>query len=172
MIAPSDRLIVLIDGRSGSGKTTLARQLADGLERHHGIRVTLISLDDCYPGWHGLADAAAAVPAMLRPDSPGYRRFDWRAGHLGPWQPIDPRSSLIIEGCGAITPASSALATLRVWTWCQAWARRQAVEARDGAVADWWDDWAAQEQEHLDADHPDVLADVTVHPRHGLPWTP
>ncbi|MEO8095730.1 MAG: hypothetical protein ABI632_12485, partial [Pseudolysinimonas sp.] len=48
-IASGPRPVVLIDGRSGAGKTTLARELAPL------VGAQLVSLDDVYPGWDGLA---------------------------------------------------------------------------------------------------------------------
>jgi len=41
--------VIAIDGRSGAGKSTLARQLRNGL------CAPLITMEDLYEGWHGLA---------------------------------------------------------------------------------------------------------------------
>jgi len=165
-----DRAVVLIDGRSGSGKTTLARELAGRLGCGEP-RATLVSLDDCYPGWHGLAAASSLVPGMICGEAPGYRRYDWTAERLAEWVPIDPRSPLIIEGCGAITPASAALAGVSIWVCRDEPGRRRAAAARDGDVDSWWRDWAAQEQAHLDADRPQDLADVIADVGRGIAWT-
>ena len=74
------RLVVLLDGGSGSGKTTLATTLAAQLRPEVGP-VQLISLDDVYPGWSGLAAAGRAVTGtILRPAAPGYRRWNWDTG--------------------------------------------------------------------------------------------
>jgi uridine kinase len=44
--------LIGLDGRSGSGKTWLADRLARPLD------APVIHLDDLYPGWDGLAQAA------------------------------------------------------------------------------------------------------------------
>ena len=159
--AGAQRLVVLIDGRSGSGKSTLGRALAGVLSDR---APQLVHLDDLYPGWSGLAAASAAVAGtILRPDSPGYRRYDWVAGRPAEWVPLDPDRPVIVEGAGAITAAAQQYATLTIWVAAPAAARRAAVLHRDGpAYLDWWDDWAAQENRHLIADQPAHRADVTV----------
>ena len=150
------RPVVLIDGRSGAGKTTLGRALAARLDAQ------FVSLDDCCPGWDGLARAAAAVPAMIAGPAPGYRRHDWAAARLAEWVPLSPVTPLVIEGAGALTPASARLATLRVWVDADEAVRRAAAEARDGDVSAWWRGWAAQEQAHIRDDDPVGLSDLIV----------
>ena len=155
------RLVILIDGRSGAGKTTLAASLAQHLASYLNCPVQLVSLDDCYPGWGGLAAGAATVPDMLSPD-PGYRRYDWAVGHLAEWVPLDPAAPIIIEGSGALTPASAELASLRIWLDAPEPIRRQAVEDRDGPTEDWWQLWATQEETHITTNNPEQLADVSI----------
>jgi len=157
------RLVVLIDGRSGAGKTTLAIDLGRALQRL-GWPVQIVSLDDVYPGWHGLATAAAAVPRMLAPVGAGYRRYDWAQGRQTDWVDLDPTAPIIVEGAGAITPSSAPTATLRVWVDGAEAVRRQAVVNRDGPVEDWWDDWSAQETAHIEVDGPIAMADVLNSP--------
>ena len=163
------RLAVLIDGRSGAGKTTLAQDLSARLEATLARPVQTVSLDDCYPGWHGLAVGAAAVPRMLASFEPGYRRYDWAEGRQTDWVELDATLPIVIEGSGALTPKSAPPATMRIWMdGTEAW-RRQAAASRDGDVNDWWDDWAAQEQAHILADKPNALCDCTlIASSHGL----
>jgi len=159
------RLVVLIDGRSGAGKTTLALGLAGVLAQRLGKPVQTVSLDDVYPGWDGLVAGAATVPQMLASVGAGYRRYDWVEARQTGWVPLDPKAPIVIEGCGAITPASAPSATLRIWVDGPEAVRRQAVTARDGDVTAWWDAWADQEQAHIAADDPIALADVNVRSR-------
>lgn len=100
---------VLIDGLSGSGKTTLATYLVEAT----GTR--LIHCDDFYPGWSGLMEASRIVAnSVLSPIDAGYRRWDWDANAPGDWVAVDPAESLIVEGVGALTPASQEAARRRL----------------------------------------------------------
>ncbi|WP_145978733.1 hypothetical protein [Granulicoccus phenolivorans] len=154
-----DRFVILIDGGSGAGKTTLAGAL------HAALPGTqLVGLDECYPGWDGLAAAAEMVARdLLAPLTPGFRRWDWVAGRPADWVSLDPDRPLIIEGCGALTPASAPAALLRIWLDREAGARRTAALARDGATFEaHWEQWAAQERAHWAAHRPWELADLVV----------
>ena len=158
-----DRIVVVIDGRSGSGKTTLGRRLADAWPAPLGP-VQLVHLDDVYPGWHGLEAASRAVAeTILRGGDPGWRRWDWTLDRPGEWASLDPAVSVIVEGAGSLTRASSALATTRVWLDLDDDERRRRALGRDGAAYEpWWDVWAAQEERHLDRESPRSLADVVA----------
>jgi hypothetical protein len=155
----SARPVVLIDGGAGAGKTTLARLIADHWPSPGVVQV--VSLDELYPGWGGLAVGARAVPGLIR--GTGFRTWDWGSGAPGDWRRLDPGQPLVVEGCGAITPASRALAGLAVWLEVDEAARRHRALARDGAeFAAHWDDWAAQEAVHWLSDKPWELADLTI----------
>lgn len=163
---PGQRLVLLIDGGSGSGKTTLAQHLrARLLSRLGRTSVQLVSLEDVYPGWHGLQEASdAVITDILRPQDPGYRRWDWVQDRPADWVPLDPTADLIVEGCGAITKASAALATSVIWIDSEEETRSQRALARDGdAFAPWWDVWEAQEHQHWARHSPWGLADVVLH---------
>lgn len=155
--ASAPRPVVLVDGRSGAGKTSLARLLAPRLGAQ------LVSLDDVYPGWGGLAIGSAAVPRMLAAVDPGWRRWDWAAERAGEWHPIDPELPLVVEGCGALSRASRPLASLALWLDLDPDERRRRALARDGdAYAPHWERWAAQEDAHLAAENPRGLADLLL----------
>ena len=152
------RPVVLIDGRSGAGKTTLAQRLAPLLGGQ------LVSLDDIYPGWDGLAAGSAAVPGMLAGPDAGWRRWDWTAGRAAEWHPVDPDRAIVVEGCGAISAASRALATFAIWMDGPADERRARALARDPGYAPFWDRWAAQEEAHIEREDPRALADLVLGP--------
>jgi len=159
-----DRVVLLIDGRSGSGKTTLARRLVAAWPVDRLGPVQLVHLDDVYPGWHGLEAASRVVEStILAAADPGWTTWDWEAGVPGERRTLDPAVSLVVEGAGALTRASSALATLRVWLELDDETRRVRALRRDGATYEpWWDVWAEQEERHLVVDGPRGLADVVV----------
>ncbi|AMM22328.1 hypothetical protein AX769_09700 [Frondihabitans sp. PAMC 28766] len=160
-MASGDRPVVLLDGRSGSGKTTLGAALARALDAQ------LVGLDDVYPGWDGLNAASLTVSReILRPDSPGYHRWDWDRSEPAGWRALDADDLLVVEGAGALTPASARLATLRLWIELDAPERRSRVLGRvDGdtyAATELWDVWAAQEEAHIRRHAPRALADVVL----------
>lgn len=159
LVESAARPVVLIDGGAGSGKTTLAELLA----RHWPAPgpVQVVGQDDLYPGWGGLAAGSAAVPAVIGGD--GYRRWDWQASRPDGWRPLDRDAALLVEGCGALTPAGRALAGLGIWVELDPVRRHRRALARDGALfAAHWDDWALQEAIHWQANRPWALADVVV----------
>lgn len=145
------RVTVLVDGPSGAGKTTFATAVA--------VRtgLTVVHLDDFYPGWSGLAAASQmVVDDVLDPLCPGFRRWDWEADAPTDWVALDPAASLVIEGVGAVTQASIAAArtlgeVLTVRIDAPADERRARALARDPDYAPWWDMWAEQEAVHFAA---------------------
>lgn len=167
---------ILVDGGSGSGKTTLARRLCAAWGELCGEQVQLVSLDDAYPGWHGLAAGSRAVhETILRPRDPGYRRWDWQGQAPGEWVALDPARPMVVEGCGALTPASRELADLALWVELDEPTRRRRALDRDGeGYAPWWQTWAEQEELHWQRHSPQQLADLVVAPgrdtRGQLDW--
>lgn len=155
---------ILVDGGSGAGKTGFARRLVERWGLLCGERVQLVSLDDCYPGWHGLAAGSRMVVTdILRPRDPGYRRWDWERNEPADWVSLDPGRPMVIEGCGALTRDSARLVDLSFWLELPADERRSRALARDGAGYEpWWETWAAQEAEHWRVHDPQQLADLTL----------
>lgn len=157
--------ITLIDGRSGAGKTTYATALA----QRSGAQ--LLSLDDVYPGWDGLEAGEAHVlehvlRALAEGRPPRWQSWNWVDGEPGSWHELDAHRDLIIEGCGAISPAARALAHHAVWVELadDAERRRRAI-ARDGeAFARNWTRWARQEDQHSALHAPRATADEVVEP--------
>lgn len=155
----SARLVMLIDGGSGSGKTSLARAFATRYPRP----VQVVGLDECYPGWHGLAAGAALVPGMLTGSHPGYQRWDWATSAPAGWVDLDATKDIVVEGCGALSSESSRLANLTVWCQRDAVTRKRLALARDGDMfRPHWDEWATQEAQLWRRNRPRTLADVIV----------
>jgi uridine kinase len=155
--------LTLVDGRSGSGKTTFATELA----RASGAQ--LLSLDDVYPGWDGLEAAEAhllehVLRAIADGRAPRWRSWNWPDARPGTWHDLDPRQPLIVEGCGAISPAARSLADHAVWIELpdEIERRRRAI-ARDGdEFARNWQRWARQEEWHALRHDPRGTADELV----------
>lgn len=155
---------ILIDGRSGSGKTELARAIAADWPD-----AQLVRTDDLYPGWAGLAEGSALVPAVLTTGR--YRVWDWAEGRYGEERVLDVERPIIVEGVGALSRASRPLADFAVWVEYPAPERKARALARDGADFEGhWDDWAAQEDAFLHAERPRVLADAVVRGNDVTDW--
>ena len=150
--------VVLIDGRSGAGKSSLAARLAQ--QWPLAGRVQVIALDSLYPGWDGLDEGVAHVlDGVLRPHGRGYlgtwHRWDWEQGTPAESNAVDPALGVIIEGSGVLTPATAALADVRVWVDAADPVRKARALARDGETyRPHWDRWAAQELRHVNRDDP------------------
>lgn len=157
------RPVILLDGGSGAGKSSLAVLVAEAWRATRGEELLLVSLDDVYPGWHGLAAGSTAVPRILAASGPGYRRWDWETSQPADWVTIDPRAPILVEGCGALTLESAPLATCRVWLELDESVRKARALARDkGGYDPYWNIWAAQERLHWRDNRPWTHADLTV----------
>ncbi|MGF6821197.1 energy-coupling factor transporter ATP-binding protein EcfA2 [Microbacterium sp. ZKA21] len=158
--------VVLIDGRSGAGKTTLARLVAERWPV--AGRPQLIAMDSLYPGWDGLdAGTQRALDGILRPHGRGrigiWHRWDWERSADAESHAVDPALGIILEGCGTITPQTARIADVRVWVESPDATRKRRALQRDGdTYRPHWEQWAAQEQIHLDRDDPRGLANVLV----------
>ena len=145
-------MILLIDGRSGSGKSELATAIAAG------TAAQLVRLDDLYPGWGGLAEGSVQVPFVITERR--WRRYNWPTSRYEEWHELGP--DLIIEGCGAISAASRALADFAIWVEHPTANRRRRAIEREPDFAEHWEEWAAQEDAFIGAEHPERLADAIV----------
>ncbi|WP_423923359.1 ATP-binding protein [Frigoribacterium sp. 2-23] len=164
------RLVVLIDGRSGSGKTTLGAALERTWPVERLGPVQLVHLDDVYPGWHGLEAASRVVESTILDEvRPGWRRWDWALDREAEWSELDPAASVIVEGAGSLTRASSVRADLSIWLDLDTDTRRARALGRDGAAYEpWWQVWADQEARHIEQEAPRSLADLVVDVGHTV----
>ncbi|MGO2518885.1 MAG: hypothetical protein ACTH8F_02080 [Microbacterium sp.] len=158
--------MVLIDGRAGAGKSTLARLVAANWP--FAGRPQLVALDSLYPGWDGLdAGVERALHDVLRPHARGllstWRRWDWELQTEAEAHAVTPALGVILEGCGALNPATARLADVRVWVESPESSRKHRALARDGdGFKPHWNQWAAQELRHLERHDPRALANVQV----------
>jgi energy-coupling factor transporter ATP-binding protein EcfA2 len=153
--------IVLIDGRSGSGKTELAKMFA-----RQQPEFQVVHLDDLYPGWDGLEAGSAQVPRLLVEGS--WRAWDWKRNRAGGQHWIDLSRPLLVEGTGALSRASVALADLAIWVQLDDTQRKHRALSRDGETyAPHWDRWAAQEQRFITRENPRDSAHLVVDGTNG-----
>ena len=142
-------MILLIDGRSGSGKTELANLL----------QAEVLHLDDVYPGWGGLRAASELLPTILRERR--WQRYDWATGSLAEWHELGD-GDIVVEGCGALSRASRAVADFGIWVQHPSASRKERALRREPHFASHWDEWALQEDAHEAREHPQQLADAIV----------
>lgn len=154
--------VIGVDGRSGAGKSVLAVAIA------RQVGAQLVSMEQLYPGWAGLAvGSRELVDRVLGPWSAGrharWRTWNWERGVPGDWVEVTPGGRLVIEGCGALTRASRSLIGWAVWLEVPENVRRARVIRRDGPGAEaHWAQWAAQEEQLIAAERPDLLANLIV----------
>ncbi|MEV6300641.1 dephospho-CoA kinase [Actinoplanes sp. NPDC051861] len=167
-VPPGRRRVIAIEGRSGSGKTTLAVAVAERLG------AALISMDDLYAGWDGLAEGVAALrDRVLVPLAEGrpavWQRWDWEAGAYAEEHRVPDGEWLVVEGVGSGGRVLSAYICGFVLLECPVAVRKRRALARDGDLyAPHWERWAA----HEDA----FYAAEAIRERAGLiinqGWTP
>lgn len=150
--------ILLIDGRSGAGKTTLSERLAAPLD------ASVVHMDELYPGWRGLGEGSALlvrdVLGPLASDRPAiWRRWDWANDRPGETGELAPGGLVIVEGCGAISRASRALADVALWIELDEAARHERARSRDGDDW-WWALWRQQEDAYYAREDARGLADL------------
>lgn len=152
--------VVLVDGGSGSGKTSFAHRLAEAGPPDTRV----VSMDDFYPGWGGLAEGTRIVEEqLLVGDEPGYTRWNWELNQPGEWVPVSFGDPVIIEGCGALTPTSAGLSSFSIWLELDARTRMHRALERDGeAYRPHWGEWAGQEKVHWERHRPWTLADLVL----------
>jgi hypothetical protein len=153
--------LVSIDGPAGSGKTTLAEEIAGS------TGAPVVHMDDLFEGWEGLPRITAQLDGLLRPLTEGrpgsYRRWDWFAGGWADTVTVPPASLLVLEGVGSGSLAHADLITALVWVEVPYELRMSRGLARGGVeVAERWQQWAIDEQEHFSRERTRERADVRL----------
>ncbi|VEI12382.1 nucleoside/nucleotide kinase family protein [Trueperella bialowiezensis] len=162
---PGLPVLVGIDGRSGAGKTSFAAQLEHEIGNSSSFEV-----ENHIAGWHGLTAGisnVATIVADIRRE--GHTRapiWDWEHNMWGPHVAIPERSDsdvVFVVGCGSTSAQIRPHLDLSVWLDVPESVRKARVRARDPYDwSDYWDAWAAQEAELLDACPSHLNADVIV----------
>ena len=166
--------VVAVEGRSGSGKSTVAEQLRLALAGR-GEPVALLTMEDLYPGWGGLAESSQLLAEwVLIPLSRGraacWRRYDWGRGGFGedrevlPAELVEGGGTLIVEGCGSGAAPVRDLVDLLVWVEASEETRSERLDQREDAAlyAPHRDRWARQEDALYAVDPPWKRADLRL----------
>jgi para-aminobenzoate synthetase len=157
-----ETVAIAIDGPSGAGKTQLARELAPLL----GAQI--LHLDHIYRGWHSLADAPPVVvrdvlEPLARGEAGRTPRWEWGADRPGDDIVITPGGFLILDGCGSGSRSIRPFLSYLIWLDGPPEVRRARAMARDGETYEqWWDIWAAQEEELFASEQTAAAADVRL----------
>ncbi|SDT25789.1 hypothetical protein [Jiangella sp. DSM 45060] len=166
-------VVVAVDGPAGSGKTTLAGRLAARLDD-----APVLHMDDLYPGWDGLAHAAAAVAAeVLAPLAEGrparYRRWDWHADRWAGWVDVPAAPVLVVEGSGSGSTPGAPYLSLLLWVDAPHDLRQARGFERDGdGFRPHWSRWARQEEALFAAERTRERADLRVDTASPVPHDP
>jgi len=127
-----DLPLVCVDGPAGAGKTTFA----DAVATARGL--SLVHLDDLYPGWGGLDRFEPLARAVLEDLAAGraasYPRYDWHIGEYAERVGLPPDRGLVLEGVGAGNRELAAWATVLVWVEADPGVCDARWEARDGEM--------------------------------------
>lgn len=155
---------ILIDGLSGSGKTTFAHLLVNEIFALTQLKPQIVHMDDLYPGWEGLeAGSRLLVSQILEPLARGtsaqFQIWDWsretRGSMLEPgngWRTVSSDAPLIVEGCGAVSIESRALANHAIWIEASPEDRLERLTVRDpDSFRVHQELWSSQEQDFYKA---------------------
>lgn len=166
--------IVAVEGRSGSGKSTVAEQVRRALS-DRGEPVAVLTMEDLYPGWDGLAEAPALLREwvllpLARGGEAAWHRYDWARGGFGkeraglPADLAEHGGTLVVEGCGSGAAPVRDLVDLLVWVEASEEARSRRLDGREdaGEYAPYRARWARQEDSLYAFDPPRERADLRL----------
>ena len=166
--------IVLIDGRAGAGKSLFAKQLSDAYFQIDNQAARVVTMDDLYPGWEGLASGSLYLHSnILKPLTQGktatWQVWDWSENKRGADDAINGHrefsggTALIVEGCGSISRVNSELADLTIWIEANSSDRKTRFHQRDGGRFDgYFATWSAQEDEFYEREKSFQLAEMII----------
>lgn len=164
-------LLIGIDGRSGSGKTVLSTALATSLTDGHDV--TVLRLEELYPGWNGLEAGMEifsrdVLPKLAAGETATYPTWDWHSDQSaegGPGETVTtkPTEVIICEGVGVGARANRELLDILIWLRVPDQVRYDRAMQRDEATyRPQWENWATQERQVLDQDQIYDEADLVL----------
>ena len=157
--------IVLIDGRAGSGKSTFADMLQQRLFRDGESAPRVIHMDNIFEGWEGLSLGSDYLVRFIlnplsRKEVASWQDWSWVRNERSSWREFSGGTSLIVEGCGALTERSKEHAYLSIWLEASEETRRARWLERERHL-DKFDFWAAQELDFYAREKSKSLADLS-----------
>lgn len=159
-------VFIAVDGRAAADTASVALEMARILRRRRSV--SIVHLEDLYPGWDGLAEgikrcAAYVLGPLLIGQDAAWRAWNWEAGQEGEERLTSPTDVVILQGTG------SGSAELRPHCHAVVWVevprehdRRHTAKATGDARALHWKHWTAQEDAWLAVDNVASAADVTI----------
>lgn len=166
--------VVLIDGRAAAGKSLFANQLAELYFKSEKQAARVISMDDLYPGWEGLASGSIyLLTQILTPLSQGktatWQVWDWAENKRGADDAVNGHrefsggTALIVEGCGSISRLTSEIADITIWVEADSQIRKSRFNQRDrGKFDGYFSIWSAQEDEFYEKEKSLELAQIII----------
>jgi uridine kinase len=166
--------IVLIDGRAAAGKSLFAKELAELYFKSEKQAARIVSMDDLYPGWEGLASGSIyLLTQILTPVSQGktanWQVWNWTDNKRGAEDPVNGHrefsggTALIVEGCGSISRLTSELADVTIWIEADLAVRKTRFNQRDSGKFDgYFATWSAQEDEFYEREKSRELAQLII----------
>ena len=166
--------IILIDGRAAAGKSLFANQLAELYFKSEKQAARVISMDDLYPGWEGLASGSTyLLTQILTPLSQGktanWQVWNWADNKRGADDAVNGHrefsggTALIVEGCGSISRLTSEIADITIWVEADSQIRKSRFNQRDGGKFDgFFSIWSAQEDEFYEKEKSLELAQLII----------
>ena len=166
--------IVLIDGRAAAGKSLFAKELAELYFKTEKQAARIVSMDDLYPGWEGLASGSIyLLTQILTPVSQArtanWQVWNWAKNKRGAedsvngYREFSGGTALIVEGCGSISRLTSELADLTIWIEADLAVRKSRFNQRDSGKFDgYFATWSAQEDEFYEREKSRELAQLII----------
>ena len=166
--------LVLIDGRAAAGKSLFANQLAELYFQSEKQAARVISMDDLYPGWEGLASGSIyLLTQILTPLSQGrtanWQVWNWAENKRGANDAVNGHrefsggTALIVEGCGSISRLTSEIADITIWVEADFQIRKSRFNQRDSGKFDsYFSIWSAQEDEFYEKEKSLELAQLII----------
>ena len=154
-------ILVAVDGFGGAGKSHFAAGVAAARPG-----TTVVHTDD-FASWDAGLDWQRLRRQVIGPllaDRPArYQRYDWVAGCLAEWHDIPPGGTVVVEGVWSSRVTLADAYDVAVWVQSpRETCLRRGLERDGQAALALWQRWMAEEDEYIEAEHPEGRAAIVV----------